>query len=165
MLRTILPTLALCIVALTSTTGCVSGPSVSVHHADVRGGSADGLGVVVYLAVDNANDFDVEIRRVRARVTMEGRYHLAPIDVSPNKWLRANKRTLVAVPMSIPWSVVPRLLSSSAGSSSIAYNVRGTADVTAGRSARVRRNDVAVDEDGRLPRRLVVNAARGSLPF
>src|SRR5690349_17032563 len=135
MLRTIVPTLALCLAALTSAAGCVRGPSVSVHHADVKSGAPDGLGVVVYLAVENGNDFDVEIRRVRARVTMEGKYHLAPVDVSPNKWLRANKTTLVAVPMSIPWDVVPRLISSSAGSSSIAYNVRGTADVTAGRSA------------------------------
>jgi hypothetical protein len=164
MLRTIVPTLALCLLVLAGGSGC-SGTSLSVHHANVRSGSSDGLGVVVYLAVENNNSFDVEIRRVQARVTMAGRYHLAPVDVSPNKWLRANKTTLVAVPMTIPWPVVPQLLASTSGSSGITYRVKGTADVTAGRSARIRRNGYPVDEDGTIPRRLVVNASRGALPF
>ena len=152
------------LLALAASTGCVSKPSLSVHHAEVRSGSPAGLDVIVYLEVDNDNGFDIEIRNVRANVTMDGKYHLSSVDVSPKKWLKANRKTTVAMPVSIPWHVVPRLLASTAGSSEITYRVKGTADVTAGRSANIRRNNIPLDEEGTIPRRLVVNASTGGMP-
>ena len=151
-------------IALGAATGCVAQPTVSVHHAVVRSSSLSGVEVLVYLEVDNGNSYDVEIRAIRASVSMEG-HRLSPIDVRPKKWLRAGRTTLVAVPVTIPWSVVPTLLSKTAGSSSITYRVKGWADVTAGRSMRVQRNNDPVIETGKIPRRLVAGMARSMSPF
>src|SRR5690349_11752409 len=97
--------------------GCVSKPALSVHHAEVRSASLEGVGLAVYLELDNPNPYDVEIRTVHAEVTIAGKYKLAPLDLTPKQWLRSNATTLVAVPISIPWALVPALVAETAGSS------------------------------------------------
>lgn len=152
--------------ALAALPACATKPSLSVHHAEVRSGSFEGLGVLVYVDVDNsANDIDIEIRNLRATVTMAGSYRLAPVDVALNKWVRSDKTTRIAVPVTIPWTVVPRIIASTAGSSAISYRIKGTADVTGSRAVGVRRNNIPVDEQGTISRRLVVDAARSGSPL
>lgn len=152
--------LALCgALALGALTGCA--PSVSVRYAEVRGASAEGVSMVMHLVIDNDNAFDVQLRHVRANVTMAGRYRLSPIHTSPNKWLPAGKKTRVSVPVTVPWGTVPGLLAASAGSSEIEYRIVGAADVTAGRSARIRANAWPIDDSGTVPRS---RFTKGSLP-
>lgn len=151
-------------VTLAASTGCA--PIVSLHHTEMRGASAGGVGVVAVLEVENENSFDVEIRHVHANVTIEGRHRLPPVDLQPNKWIRAGGKVRISVPLTVPWTTVPGLLAATAGSSEVTYRVRGTADITAGRSMRVRQQRYPVDQEGVIPRHaLGKGGGPGGLPL
>src|SRR4051812_19651361 len=126
--------------------GCVTQPAVSVHHAELRGLSAFGLSTVIMLQVRNDNAYDVQIRNVNVNVTFGHGYPLGPINFQPNQWLQANRSTLVAVPVSIPWTILPGLVAETVGSYNIPYHVRGYADVTATRTFAIDRDNYKVDE-------------------
>src|SRR5512132_499210 len=145
--------------------GCVSKPVVSLHHAEVRDASLGGIGLEVVLKIDNPNSYDVQVRNVHAQVTIAGKYAVAPIDVTPNTWLPSNQSTLVSVPLSIPWSMLPVLVTETLGSSEVKYHVTGTADVTAVRALQIEKNDYPIDEDGTLPRQVFVSASPGGIHF
>lgn len=151
--------------ALAATPSCVTKPAVSVHHAEVRGVSAGGLDLFVVLEVRNDNSYDVQIRNVHANVAFGRGYGLGPIDYSPNQWLPAKQATLVPVPVAIPWGLVPVLIAETAGSFAIPYHVKGSADVTATQWGKFERNDYPVDENGAVPRQMVVDAARNAIPL
>ncbi len=156
---------ALCAGALGPLAGCVSKPVVSLHHAEVRGASLTGVGLEVFLKIDNPNAYDVEVRNVHAQVTIAGKYALAPIDVTPNAWLGSNSTTLVSVPLAIPWTLLPVLIAETLGSPEVKYHVTGTADVTAVRALKIEKNDYPIDEDGTLPRSVFVSASPGGIQF
>jgi LEA14-like dessication related protein len=156
--------------ALGGAAGCA--PTIGVHHTEVRGPSAEGLNIVVHLTVDNDNPFDIEIRNVRAQVTLEGRWALPTIDAPQKRWLPANKRSRVAVPITIPWGTLPGVLAATASQSEVAYRIRGRADVVASRSMRIDKSNYAIDDEGTIPRsKLSVSAPGGGavpgglLPF
>lgn len=157
----LLPLVAL----LPALSGCPQQPVVTLHHAEVQGISTFGLGMVIFLQVRNENPYDVQIRNVHCNVTFGRGTPLGPIDFAPNQWLPSNQSTLVAVPVSIPWTLVPALASESAGALNIPYHVVGVADVTATRSLGIDRNNYPIDEGGFVPRALVVDSARRMLPI
>jgi hypothetical protein len=146
-------------------TGCVSKPVVALDHAEIRSASPGGLGLVIFLRVNNKNAFDVQVRNVRGQPTIAGGFALAPLDMSPNVWLPAGQTTAVAVPVVVPWNIVPAILAQTLGSPTVTYHFRGTADVTAVRLLGVQRNDYPVDEDGVISRQAMVAAAASVLPF
>ena len=150
---------ALVACALVSVAGCVSKPVVSLHHAEVRAASLSGIGLEVFLKVDNSNAYDVQVRSVHAVVTIAGKYTLDPIDIAPAQWLGSNSSTLVSVPLQIPWTLIPALISETLGSPEVKYHVTGTADVTAVRALMIEKNNYPVDEDGVLPRQVFVDAS------
>jgi LEA14-like dessication related protein len=156
---------ALLACALGPLAGCVSKPVISLHHAEVRDASLGGVGLEVVLKIDNPNSYDVQVRNVHAQVTIAGKYALAPIDVTPNTWLPSNQSTLVSVPLSIPWTMIPVLVTETLGSSEVKYHVTGTADVTAVRALQIEKNDYPIDEDGTLPRQVFVSASPGGIHF
>src|SRR5262245_27305373 len=92
---------------LGATPGRPQVPAMSVHHAEVRGASLLGVNLVIFLQVRNENPYDVQVRAVRCNVTMGRGAVLGPIDFAPNVWLPSGQTTLVAVPVSVPWTVVP----------------------------------------------------------
>lgn len=145
--------------------GCVSKPKMELHHAEVQTAGPMGIGMNVYLRVNNDNSFDVQVRNVRVQTTLQGRWTLPPVAYSPNQWLPADGTTVVQAPVIIPWPLVTPLLAETAMSPSISYRVRGEADVTAIRSIGIRSDNYPVDETGSIPRIAVVQAARGTLPF
>jgi hypothetical protein len=151
--------------ALLAAPGCVSKPVVSVHHAEVRGISPGGLEVLVVLEVRNENSYDVQIRNVHVNVAFGRGYGLGPIDYAPNQWLPAKQATLVPVPVALPWALVPVLVAETVGSYSIPYHVKGSADVTATQWGKFEHNDYPVDENGAVPRQMVVDAARSAIPL
>jgi len=155
----------LLVTALVAGTGCVTQPAVTVHHAEVRGLSAFGLNVLIFLQIRNDNAFDVQVRNVHCNVVFGRGYTLGPIDFAPNQWLPSNQATLVPVPVSIPYQLVPALISETAGSFAIPYYVKGTADVTATRALGIERNNYPIDEGGAVPRQMVVDAARSAIPL
>lgn len=144
--------------------GCVTKPVVELHSARLASASPQGVGLDVYLQVNNYNAFDVQVRNVRCNVTLADRYQLPPLQFSPNQWLPADKSTLVRVPMVVPWTLIPSLLSATLGLETITYRARGAADVTAVRMLGIQRNDYALDEKGEVTRMgLVIAAGRGGL--
>ena len=142
-----------------SVAGCVSKPVISLHHAEVRAASLSGIGLEVFLKVENENAYDVKVRTVHAQVTIAGKYKLDPIDIAPDQWLGSNSSTLVSVPLSIPWTLIPALISETLGTPEVKYHVTGTADVTAVRALMIEKNDYPIDEDGVLPRQVFVEAS------
>jgi hypothetical protein len=157
----ILPILA----ALAAGPACVQQPVVTVHHAEVRGLSGNGLGVVIYLQIRNDNAYDVQIRNVHCNVTFGRGYNLGPIDFSPNQWLPSNQSTLVPVQLSLPWTLLPALAGETVGSFAVPYHVTGQADVTATRAFGIERNNYPIDEGGSVPRQMMVDAARAAIPI
>lgn len=144
---------------------CVSKPKMELHHAEVQTAGPMGIGMNVYLRVNNDNSFDVQVRNVRVQTTLQGRWTLPPVAYSPNQWLPADGTTVVQAPVIIPWPLVAPLLAETAMSPSISYRVRGEADVTAIRSIGIRSDNYPVDETGSIPRIAVAQAARGTIPF
>jgi hypothetical protein len=154
----------LVITALAGASGCATKPTANVHHAEIRGVSPYGLGVEVFLSVRNENSFDIQIRRVRANALIGNRYNM-PVNVTLNRWLSSDNTTIVIVPLSIPWQIVPGLIAESVGSPFIHYRIRGTADVTATRMFGVDRDDFPLDEVGVIPRDVMIAAARNVIPL
>ncbi len=152
--------------ALTPLPACVRKPDVKLHHAEVRAASMYGLGMEVFLVIDNTNSYDIQLRQLRATVTLAQRYAV-PVQFSPppNSWMGANRATIIAVPLMVPWAMVPALIAASAGSPVVPYTVRGTADVTAIRAAGIESDDYPVDEKGTIPRQAFVDAAGTAMPF
>jgi len=157
----LVPSLAL----LPAASGCVHQPAISIHHVEPGGLSTFGVGVVIVLQVHNENAYDVQIRSVHCNVTFGRGTVLGPIDFAPNQWLPANQTTLVRVPVSLPWTVVPALIAESANGYSIPYHVTGAADVTATSTFGIQRNNYPIEEDGFVPRQMVVDSARSMNPF
>ncbi len=151
--------------ALAAAPGCVTQPTVTIHHAEVRGVSTFGVGVAIVLQIRNDNAYDVQLRNVHCNVTFGRGYNLGPIDFAPNQWLPSHQTTLVAVPVSIPWTVVPALATETMGSYAIPYQVVGVADVTATRAFGIERNNYPIDQAGSLPRQMVLDSARSFLPI
>lgn len=155
-------TFALACLALTLSPACVRKPQVKLHHAEVRAATMYGLGMEVYLIINNANSYNVQVRNIRATVVL-GRQYPVPLQYSPNAVLPAGRSIVLAVPMTVPWAIVPGLVAASSGSPTVPYTVRGSADVTA--MGFIDRDEYPVDEEGTLPRQAFVDAARSVMPL
>ena len=105
--------------------GCVSKPKMQLHYARVSSAGPAGIGMDIFLRVNNQNSFDVQVRNVRVRTVLQGRYSLPPISYSPNQWLAADGTTIVRSPVIIPWPMVMPLLAETVAFSEIRYRVRG----------------------------------------
>jgi len=102
---------------------------------------------------------------VHCNVTFGRGYTLGPMDFALNQWLPSNQTTLIAVPVSIPWQMLPALASETAGAYAIPYHVKGVADVTATRALGIERDNYPVDEGGAIPRQMVLDTARSVIPL
>jgi LEA14-like dessication related protein len=157
--------LALAVLALALTTGCVSKPVVTLQSATLTAASPYGIGMNVVLQITNPNSYDVQVRNVHAAVTVSRRYPLPPIDIQPNIWLPANQTTLVNVPVVVPWVIVPGLIAETLGAPVVTYHVSGVADVTGTRTFGIQKNDYPVEEDGTMPRQMFIDFSSRSIRF
>jgi LEA14-like dessication related protein len=139
--------------------GCATKPRIALHHAEIRSASLFGIGLSVVMSVDNPNSFDLEVRNVRVTVTFADRYSLPEIMYSPNQWLPAGKTTLVRVPVTIPFAMVPNLVSATASAPSLKYHVSGSVDLTATSSLEVEKDNYPIDEDGSIQQAELLGAA------
>ncbi len=149
---------------LLPTLSCASKPTMQVQYAQVTGVGPLGINVNVVVKVYNSNSFDIMVRNLHAQTTLAGQYQLPAVNVQPNVWLPAKETTYVSAPATIPWTLVPGLMSATLGSEQIAYHVQGYADVTATRAIGLRVNNEPLDERGFVPRALVLQAARTAIP-
>lgn len=146
-----------------SVSGCASKPTLHVHHAQIRSASFQGVGLDLYVAVHNDNSYDIQIRNVRARVVIANRYPLPPLTFSPQQWLPSGEKTLVRVPMVIPYPMIPAILQETILSPVIPYSVQGSADVTAIRLLGIEKDNYPLNERGSVLRQELVIAAGMSL--
>lgn len=143
---------------------CVSKPQMTLHHAEIRTASPLGITMEVFFTVFNDNSFDVEVRNVRVQTVLQSRYTLPAIQYSPNTWLPSDRSVLVSAPVIIPWALVPPLLAETISFPEIKYHVKGSADVTATRSMKVKSDNYPVEESGSIPRFAVLQAAQTMFP-
>lgn len=145
------------VISLVST-GCAKTPTLTLHHAEIQSASLFGLGLSIVLSVENPNSFDLAVRNVRAKVTIANRYEL-PIDYSPNQWLPAGKKTLVPVPVTIPYALLPDLANTTSNLQVLEYSVVGSVDVTATSALEVEKDNYPIDEKGSIQRADLFRAA------
>lgn len=131
--------------------GCAKTPTLTLHHAEFRSASLFGLGLSIVLSVENPNSFDLAVRNVRAAVKFADRYEL-PIEYSPNQWLPAGEKTLVPVPVTVPYALIPDLINTSKHLQVLNYSVVGSVDVTATSSLEVEKDNYPIDEKGSIQR-------------
>lgn len=140
-------------------TGCFSEPSMKLYGARITHASPAGVGMTMSMSVENNNSFDVMVRDVRADVMLARQYRLPTVVVSPNQWLPANGKTVVQVPVTVPWPLVAPLLGTTVMSPTIEYKVWGSANVTATRSLEIDWDDYQIEKGGKFYRQELVNAA------
>ena len=156
--RAALTALALLCLAATA---CVQTPTVRLHHADIQGAALTGAVIDVVIEIQNPNSFDIQLRDVTAETTFAGMYRLPPIVIHPNQWLPSGQATLVHVPTTLPWLMIPGILAATIFSPVVIYTVHGSANVTATRTFGVEENNYPIDVSGQMPRQLVVNLGSG----
>ncbi len=153
----------LLVVALSTLSGCVTKPAVRPQAARIAGVDAGGVQFLLFVAVDNENNFDIQVRGVRATVVIEDRYNLPPVVAQPNVWLRAGTSTTVQVPMRIPFNMVQPLLNTTLGKRELKYRVVGAADVTATSSLRIDFDDYKMDDEAKMNRNDLASLAINGL--
>lgn len=157
----LLPLLVLLVTGIAAS-GCVREPSMDLHSARLKMLDGRGLAIELTLSVHNANGFDIQLRNIRADVTLADRYRLPRVTVSPNQWLLAGETTLVRVPVLVPWEMVLPMLQTSLSSPDIPYRAVGAADVTATSALEIDVDDYAIDRRGTVSRDdLLAAALRG----
>lgn len=152
---------ALCL----ATTACVQTPAVRLHHADIQGASLTGAVLDVVIEINNPNSFDVKVRDVTAETTFAGKYRLPPIVIHPDQWLPAGQATLVHVPTTLPWLMIPGILAETVLSPKVTYDVRGSVNVTATRTFGIEEDNYPIDLRGEMPRQLMLNLSTGQVTF
>lgn len=151
---------ALILVALTAL-GCV--PAVQLKSAQLKGPTPTGVRFDCLMAVENPNTFDLEVRAVRANVRIENVRGYVPVYTEPRTWIPAGRTVIVAVPITIPYAMVPSILAATVRDPKVTYTVIGNADVTATRAFRIEQDMYQFDEEGTLPRSLFLNAGSGGI--
>jgi hypothetical protein len=160
---------ALIVVACVTGIGCVTKPTMHLHHAEVSGISVGfppraAVLMTVVIAVHNPNSYDVAVRAVRGQVMMAQRYPL-PVDFRPGPqgvWMPSDRTTLVRVPVEVPVQLAIALVREAYNSPVIPFRFTGRADVTATSSFRLEVDNYAVDEQGVVSRDQIA-AAMGNV--
>ncbi|HNS97486.1 MAG TPA: hypothetical protein PLJ27_03935 [Polyangiaceae bacterium] len=143
---------------------CAKKPTLQLHHAQISHVSPMGVVANVVVKVNNSNSFDIQVRNMYAQTTLAGHFQLPPINIQPNIWLPAKETTYVTTPVTIPWTMIPGVMMTTLGNEYISYQVQGYADVTATRSLGVKVNNEPLNEQGLIPREMMLQAARPTLP-
>lgn len=160
------------VIAAAAIAGCVSKPTVKLHHAEISGvqfGFPPQLSVVmtVVMAVNNPNSYDVAVRQVRGQTVIADRFVL-PVEFHADGagvWLPAGQTTPLRVPVVVPAQTGIAILATGMQAPSIPYRFTGKADVTATRTLQVEKDDYSIDEKGEIPRAQLDGALRSVVPF
>ena len=151
------------VMAVTTSTGCITEPTMKLYSAAIRGGNTQGVQMNITMTVRNDNSFDIMVRNVTVNVTLAGRHRLPTVVHAPNTWLPADKTTLVSVPVVVPWNQVAPILATTALTPEVTYHAVGNADVTATRALEIDVNAYELSEEGTFSRSdLVAAALRGA---
>jgi hypothetical protein len=154
---------AVCVALVASaaftTTGCVSKPTMRLHHAEVSGvalGFPPSASVLMTAVIDvyNPNGYDVAIRGVRGVVVFANRYTM-PVNFQAQGdglWLLAERTTQIRVPTPVPLDLALTLARETFNQPVVPFRITGKADVTATRTFKLERDDYSIDERGTFAR-------------
>ncbi len=151
----------LLLATLLALVGCE--PAVQLKSATLRGAGPTGLAFDAMLSIDNPNVFDVQVRAVRANVKVEDVRGYVPVYATPNTWIPAGRKMIVAVPVVIPWGMVPQIVAATVSQAKVEYTVTGNADITATRAFAIDRDMYEFDQDGEIPRGFFLNVGMGGI--
>lgn len=157
--------------------GCTpKNPIMRVNAAEIRGGqvgvsvgslfpipmpkvSVDAL-MRVYVAGENQNSFDIQIRGVRGQVMMMNRYTI-PISTPLGAWLQADSTTPFSFDVTVPVATGLAILRESSMMGCIPYTLQGSADVTATSTFKLERDNYPISQSGCIPRAAMMAAFPG----
>src|SRR5262245_61012468 len=119
--------LALAITAL----GCSrpDPPTLTPEQAKVTRISPDGLDLQVLIDAYNPNSIDLTARSLKAKVTLDGKYHVGDVRAPAKVSLPAQKRTRIDVPLSVKWTDISGLFALAAQSRGVPYELEGTMEL------------------------------------
>ena len=140
--------------------GCT--PSVQLKSAVLQGGSYQGARFDAVMTFENPNSFDIQIKTVRANVRVDGIPQPIPVHFEPNVWLPAGKTVNIAVPVTIPWAIIPPLAIKTLMSDEVPFRIVGRADVVATRAFKIDNDNYAFNEEGTVPKRMFLQAGGGA---
>lgn len=153
---------ALILAAALALAGCSrpEPPTLTPQQAKVTSISPDGLGIQVALEAYNPNSVELAARSMKAKVTLDGKYHVGDVKVATPVKLPAEKRTKLDVPLSFKWTDLSGLVALAAGNKGVPYEVDGTVEL-GGDSLSV---DVPFKMTGTISHDDMVKATLKSLP-
>src|SRR5215475_11756493 len=116
--------LAFAIIAL----GCSrpDPPTLTPEQAKVTRISPDGLDLDVQILAYNPNSSDLTARSLKAKVTLDGKYHVGDVKAPAKVSLPAQKQTRFAVPVSVKWTDLSGLIALAASNRGVPYELDGT---------------------------------------
>lgn len=153
---------ALILAAVVAVLGCShpEPPTLKPEQAKVTSISPDGLDLQVRLEAYNPNSVDLSARSVKAKLTLDGKYHVGDVKVPTKVKLPAGKRTLLDVPLSVKWSDLSALISLGTSNRGVPYELDGTVEL-GGDALSV---DVPFKLGGTITHEELVRATMKSLP-
>jgi LEA14-like dessication related protein len=104
-------------------------PTLTPEQAKVTRISPDGLDMEVRLEAYNPNSVDLSARSLKAKVTLDGKYHVGDVKSAAKVVLPAHKRTKLEVPLSVKWTDLSGLISLAASNRAVPYELDGTVEV------------------------------------
>src|SRR6185369_14925096 len=85
-------------------------PTLTPEQAKVTRVSPDGLDLQVQLQAYNPNSVDLSARSLKAKVTLDGKYHVGDVRAPAKVLLPAQKRTRLDVPITVKWTDLSGLI-------------------------------------------------------
>ncbi|HMI84418.1 MAG TPA: LEA type 2 family protein [Polyangiaceae bacterium] len=135
-------------------------PTITPEKGELTAIGADGVHLMLHLAVENPNRFELSARTVTGRVLLEGKYDVGSVAVSQPFRLPAGQVTLLSVPSTLALRDVPVVLGLAASNRDLTYDVDGTVNV-GGESLNL---DLPFHLSGELTHEQLLRATMNSLP-
>jgi LEA14-like dessication related protein len=115
--------------ALGSACGRPKPPTLTPEKGEVTSVGPDGIHLVLHLAVDNPNRFDLSARSVTGHVKLDGQHDLGAVTVSQPFRLPAEKSTPLAVPVTVAFKDLPLVIGLAASNRNLNFDVDGSVNV------------------------------------
>ena len=104
-------------------------PTLTPEQAKVTRISPEGLEVEVRLEAYNPNSIDLSARSLKAKVTLDGKYHVGDVKAATTVKLPAHQKTTLDIPLSVKWTDLSGLISLAASNRAVPYELDGTVEL------------------------------------
>jgi LEA14-like dessication related protein len=135
-------------------------PTIQPEKVTVTSATKEGLGIDVALQVTNPNSIGLSVRKMKAKVILDGTTELGTVDVPSKISLPKKSTTRVVIPAKVGWGAAAAVALAAANRPTIPFTVTGTANV-GGDNLNV---DVPFTVNGELTRDQLMQAATSMIP-